>query len=92
MEQEREKTASLVNAQGWLTAIGKAMTKTLYEIGKAGLHQFIDALAEVISEDMTLTQEQAGGVPLSLADAEKKLLAAWDEICGIRGRKGNVKE
>ena len=58
------------------------MSRSLYEIGKAGLHQFIDALADVVSEDMTLTQEQAGGVPLTLADAEKKLLAAWDEICG----------
>lgn len=63
------------------------MTKSLYEIGKAGLHQFIDALADVISEDMTLTEEQAGGVPLSLADAEKKLLAAWDEACGVK-KKG----
>ena len=66
------------------------MTKSLYEIGKAGLHQFIDALADVISEDMTLTEEQADGVPLTLADAEKKLLAAWDDACGRK--KGNRKE
>jgi len=73
------------------------MSKSLYEIGKAGLRQFVVALGEVIEKDVELTPEQARGVPEKLREAEERLLQAWDEVCEIRyvvnlpgGRKGDA--
>ena len=57
------------------------MTKTLYEIGRAGLREFTRALAEVVEKDVTLTPDQAADVPLVLARAEWRLMQTWDEIC-----------
>ena len=57
------------------------MTKTLYEVGRSGLQQFIIALANVIEHDVELTDAQAASVPTLLFRAEMKLLQAWDELC-----------
>jgi len=64
------------------------MSKSLYEIGRAGLYQFIDALAEIVNEDVEMTPDESAGVPMELFKAEKKLLAAWDEICGVKKGEG----
>ena len=69
------------------------MSKSLYEIGRAGLHQFVDALAEIVNEDVEMTPDESAGVPMELFKAETMLLATWDEICGIdTGEKDRVKE
>jgi len=66
------------------------MTKTLYEVGRSGLQQFVIALADIIEQDVELTDDQAAGVSTLLFQAEMKLLQTWDEICCTQdmGEKG----
>ena len=59
--------------------------RSLYAVGRAGLVQFVEALGDVISEDVEMTDAEAAGVPMLLFKAQERLLRTWDEICGARG-------
>ena len=60
------------------------MSKSLYEVGRAGLVRFIEALADVIEHDVQMTDDEAAGVPMMLFKAETELLATWDKVSGVK--------
>lgn len=63
------------------------MSKRLYETGRDGLRQFIRALAEVIENDVQMTDDEAAGVPMLLFRAETQLLQTWDKICCVQKKE-----
>ena len=60
------------------------MSRSLYEVGRAGLVRFIEALADVIEHDVKMTDDEAAGVPMMLFKAKTELLATWDKVSGVK--------